>query len=70
MTTVAYLAVSPEGRTDRHCVVLDELALDGLRRLTAAVHEEGAAVRRSSATPDRWPTPGPTVSRHWHRPGG
>ena len=22
MTTVAYLAVSPDGRTDRHCVVL------------------------------------------------
>ena len=24
MTTVAYLAVSPEGRTDRHCVLLGE----------------------------------------------
>ena len=22
MTTVAYLAVSPEGRTDRHCIVI------------------------------------------------
>jgi 2,4-dienoyl-CoA reductase-like NADH-dependent reductase (Old Yellow Enzyme family) len=44
MTTVAYLAVSPEGRTDRHCLLLDESSLPGLRRLTAAVHTEGAAV--------------------------
>jgi 2,4-dienoyl-CoA reductase-like NADH-dependent reductase (Old Yellow Enzyme family) len=44
MTTVAYLAVAPEGRTDRHCVLLNEEALPGLRRLTDAVHGEGAAV--------------------------
>ncbi len=44
MTTVAYLAVSPEGRTDRHCVLLDADSLPGLRRLTAAVHAAGAAV--------------------------
>jgi 2,4-dienoyl-CoA reductase-like NADH-dependent reductase (Old Yellow Enzyme family) len=44
MTTVAYLAVSPEGRTDRHCLQLNEEALPGLRRLTDAVHAEGAAV--------------------------
>ena len=43
LTTVAYLAVSPEGRTDRHCVLLDDDALPGLRRLTDAVHAEGAA---------------------------
>jgi 2,4-dienoyl-CoA reductase-like NADH-dependent reductase (Old Yellow Enzyme family) len=43
MTTVAYLAVSPEGRTDRHCVLLNDEALPGLRRLTDAVHAEGAA---------------------------
>jgi 2,4-dienoyl-CoA reductase-like NADH-dependent reductase (Old Yellow Enzyme family) len=43
MTTVAYLAVAPEGRTDRHCVLLDEQSLPGLRRLTEAVHAEGAA---------------------------
>ena len=42
MTTVAYLAVSPEGRTDRHCIQLGPAAVDGLRRLTAAVHEAGA----------------------------
>jgi 2,4-dienoyl-CoA reductase-like NADH-dependent reductase (Old Yellow Enzyme family) len=44
MTTVAYLAVSPEGRTDRHCIHLRPEVLDGLRRLTEAVHAEGAAV--------------------------
>lgn len=42
MTTVAYLAVSPEGRTDRHCVLLGEGSLPGLQRLTAAVHDAGA----------------------------
>ena len=43
MSTVAYLAVSPEGRTDRHCVLLTADALDDLRRLTDAIHEHGAA---------------------------
>ena len=43
MTTVAYLAVSPEGRTDRHCSMLSEDTVAGLRRLTDAVHGEGAA---------------------------
>ena len=44
MTTVAYLAVAPEGRTDRHQIYLREAALPGLRHLTDAVHETGAAV--------------------------
>ncbi|WP_431922531.1 NADH:flavin oxidoreductase [Amycolatopsis tucumanensis] len=44
MTTVAYCAVSPEGRTDRHQIWMREEALPGLRRLTEAVHAEGAAV--------------------------
>jgi 2,4-dienoyl-CoA reductase-like NADH-dependent reductase (Old Yellow Enzyme family) len=44
MSTVAYLAVSPEGRTDRHCIQLDDSSLPGLKRLTAAVHDAGAAV--------------------------
>ena len=42
MTTVAYLAVSPEGRTDRHCVLLDDGTVAGLRRLTDTVHRAGA----------------------------
>jgi 2,4-dienoyl-CoA reductase-like NADH-dependent reductase (Old Yellow Enzyme family) len=44
MTTVAYLAVSPEGRTDRHCIYTHDDVLPGLRRLTDAVHGTGAAV--------------------------
>jgi 2,4-dienoyl-CoA reductase-like NADH-dependent reductase (Old Yellow Enzyme family) len=44
MTTVAYLAVSPEGRTDRHCIYVHDDVLPGLRRLTDAVHDTGAAV--------------------------
>ena len=44
MTTVAYLAVSPEGRTDRHQIYLRDEALPGLQRLTAAIHAEGTAV--------------------------
>src|SRR5664280_1934213 len=43
MTTVAYLAVSPDGRTDRHCVVLGEETVPGLRRVTDAAHAGGAA---------------------------
>ena len=44
MTTVAYLAVTPDGRTDRHQIHWRPDALPGLRRLTDAVHAEGAAV--------------------------
>jgi 2,4-dienoyl-CoA reductase-like NADH-dependent reductase (Old Yellow Enzyme family) len=44
MTTVAYLAVSPEGRTDRNCIVLSDESRTGLEKLTEAVHAEGAKV--------------------------
>lgn len=44
MTTLAYCAVAPEGRTDRHQVLWNAETLPGLRRLTDAVHAEGAAV--------------------------
>ncbi len=44
MTTVAYCAVSREGRTDGHQVYWRPEALPGLRRLTGAVHAEGAAI--------------------------
>lgn len=43
MTTVAYCAVSPEGRTHADQLVLGDQAVPGLRRLTDAVHAEGAA---------------------------
>jgi len=42
LTTVAYLAIAPEGRTDAGCVLVSPDAVPGLRRLTDAVHAEGA----------------------------
>ena len=42
MSTVAYLAVSPEGRTGRGCIVLGSDTLEGLVRLTDSIHAEGA----------------------------
>lgn len=44
MTTVAYLAASPEGRTQKEQIWLRPEADEGLRRLTDAVHAEGAAI--------------------------
>lgn len=44
MTTVAYCAVSPGGRTDDSALWMRPEALPGLRRLTDAVHAEGAAI--------------------------
>ncbi|MFF9542531.1 NADH:flavin oxidoreductase [Streptomyces albidoflavus] len=43
MTTVAYCAVAPEGRTEYDQIWMRPEALPGLRRLTDAVHAEGAA---------------------------
>ena len=42
MCTVAYLAVAPEGRTARGCIVIGDDTVEGLRRLTDAIHAEGA----------------------------
>jgi 4,4'-dithiodibutanoate disulfide reductase len=44
MSTVAYCAVNPGGRVQRHCMVLDADTAKALRRVTDAVHDEGAAV--------------------------
>lgn len=44
MTTVAYCAVSMGGRVSRHTMVFTDAILDDLRRLTDAVHAEGAAI--------------------------
>ncbi|MGW0163225.1 NADH:flavin oxidoreductase [Mycobacterium sp. NPDC003323] len=44
MTTVAYLAVAPEGRTERDQIYWRPEALEGLQRLTDAVHATGAKV--------------------------
>ncbi|GAA3027310.1 NADH:flavin oxidoreductase [Gordonia defluvii] len=42
ISTVAYCAVAPEGRTDRHQIWLRPDAVAGLHRLTDAIHAEGA----------------------------
>lgn len=44
LTTVAYLAVAPEGRTHREVIVVGPRSQPGLARLADAVHQEGAAV--------------------------
>ena len=43
VSTVAYLAVAPEGRTHAECIWLRPDAVPGLRQLTDAIHAEGAA---------------------------
>ncbi len=43
MTTLAYCAVATEGRTYRHQIWMRPEAVPGLRRLSDAVHAEGAA---------------------------
>jgi 2,4-dienoyl-CoA reductase-like NADH-dependent reductase (Old Yellow Enzyme family) len=43
MTTVAYCSVSPEGRTYGHQMWMRDEVVPDLRRLTDAVHAEGAA---------------------------
>ncbi|WP_262403497.1 hypothetical protein [Actinomadura sp. CNU-125] len=43
MTTVAYCAVAPDGRTEYDQIHWRPEAMPGLRRLTDAVHAEGAA---------------------------
>ncbi|MEE2031094.1 NADH:flavin oxidoreductase [Rhodococcus chondri] len=43
MTTVAYCAVAPEGRTEADQLWMRPEAVPGLRRLTDAIHAEGAA---------------------------
>jgi len=42
MSTVAYVAVAPDGRTNRACLYMRDEAIPGLRRLTEAIHAEGA----------------------------
>ena len=44
MTTVAYLAVSPGGRTEGRQIWWRPEAVPGLQQLTAAIHAEGAAI--------------------------
>ena len=39
LTTVAYLAVAPEGRTHKEVIVVNDESAPGLARLTDAIHE-------------------------------
>lgn len=72
MTTVAYLAVAKEGRTDRHQIHWTDEAMPGLRVLTDAVHAEGAAVSAQIghggpvANPKGNGAPALSPSRHFH----
>ncbi|MEV0085374.1 NADH:flavin oxidoreductase [Saccharopolyspora sp. NPDC050642] len=73
MTTVAYCAVSPEGRTDRHQILWTPESLPGLQKLTAAVHAEGAAASAQIghggpvANPKGNGAPALAPSRHFHK---
>lgn len=44
LTTVAYLAVAPEGRTHREQILVGPATRPGLTRLVEAVHQAGAAI--------------------------
>jgi 2,4-dienoyl-CoA reductase-like NADH-dependent reductase (Old Yellow Enzyme family) len=44
LTTVAYLAVAPEGRTHAEVIVVDERSAPGLARMAEAIHETGAKI--------------------------
>ncbi|WP_328867837.1 NADH:flavin oxidoreductase [Streptomyces sp. NBC_00304] len=72
MTTVAYCAVSREGRTDRHQIYWTDEAMPGLRVLTEAVHAEGAAIAAQIghggpvANPKGNGAPALSPSRHFH----
>src|SRR5437868_5256844 len=72
MTTVAYCAVAPDGRTDRKQILWTDEALPGLRELTEAVHAEGAAVAAQIghagpvANPKGNGAPALAPGRHFH----
>jgi 2,4-dienoyl-CoA reductase-like NADH-dependent reductase (Old Yellow Enzyme family) len=44
MTTVSYVAVSPDGRGAPNEIYIHDRAADGLERIASAVHAEGAAI--------------------------
>ena len=44
LTTVAYLAIAPEGRTYKEVIVVNDKSAPGLARLTEAIHAAGAKI--------------------------
>lgn len=63
MTTVAYGAVSPEGRTYADQLWMRDDVVAGLRRLTDAVHAEGAAAALQLAHAGGFANPSATKQR-------
>ncbi|MCA1007282.1 NADH:flavin oxidoreductase [Rhodococcus hoagii] len=72
MTTVAYCAVAPEGRTSPGQILWTDEAMPGLRRLTDAMHAEGTAVSAqighagAVAPPKALGSTSLAPSRHFH----
>jgi len=72
MTTVAYCAVAPDGRSAPGQIMWQDEALLGLRKLTDAIHAEGAAVSAQIghagpvAPPKLIGTRALAPSRHFH----
>jgi 2,4-dienoyl-CoA reductase-like NADH-dependent reductase (Old Yellow Enzyme family) len=62
MSTVAYCAVSLDGTTDGRQIVLNDEAVPGLRRLTDAIHAEGAAA--SAQIGHAGPVASPAGTKH------
>lgn len=62
MSTVAYCAVSPEGSTDGRTIVLRPDVVTSLRRLTDAIHAEGAAA--SAQIGHAGPVADPRATKH------
>lgn len=44
LTTVAYLAVAPEGRTHKEVIVVNDAAAPGLAKMADAIHQTGAKI--------------------------
>lgn len=73
MTTLAFCAVSPDGRsTDRHQMLWTREGLPGMRKLTSAIHSENGAIAAQIghagpvANPKANQRPALAPSRHFH----
>lgn len=64
LSTLAYCAVAPEGRTERGQLWMRPEVVPGLRRLTGAIHAEGGPPPPSLVTRGRSRTRSPTACPH------
>ena len=69
LTTVAYLAVAPEGRTQQEVITVGPESAPGLARLADAMHETGAKIGGQLGHAGPSPTGGPTECTRSLRPG-